>query len=151
LLFPIYTSSIAGGKPDKPFRHLLPMASYTPLEDPDIIARPPAAEMWFRSCAQTYLERDVRTISSIRDLATFRRFLALVTLPNQRPLLLEAKATTTPRPEMAASVARLAKNITGYRVSGALVHPAGSRKPTFDALSPGVKALPLDRLHEVLT
>jgi hypothetical protein len=27
---------------------------------------------------QTYLERDVRTVSAIRDLATFRRFLALV-------------------------------------------------------------------------
>jgi len=33
---------------------------------------------WFRSYIQTYLERDVRAISSIRDLATFRRFFSLV-------------------------------------------------------------------------
>ena len=241
---------------------------------PEIIARPPAAEMWFRSYVQTYLERDVRAISSIRDLATFRRFLALVasrcgqilnktdlaaplgvsvptisewlsilevtgqillvppfyenfgkrlikspklyftdsgvachllgleslralntsaflgpvfegfvaaevakqrshtgrakglyyfrdqqglevdfvvTLPNRRLLLLEAKATTTPRPEMATSIARLAKSITGYQVSGALVHRSASREPEVDALYPGVKAVALARLHEVLT
>jgi hypothetical protein len=45
---------------------------------PEVLARPPAARTWFRSYVQTYLERDVRAISSIRDLATFRRFLGLV-------------------------------------------------------------------------
>lgn len=45
---------------------------------PEVLARPPAAQTWFRSYVQTYLERDVRAVSSIRDLATFRRFLALV-------------------------------------------------------------------------
>jgi hypothetical protein len=55
------------------------------------------------------------------------------------------------RSEMVASVARPAKNITDYRVSGAFVHRTGSRKPTFDALSPGVKALPVALRHEVLT
>ena len=45
---------------------------------PEVIARPSARALWFRSYIQTYLERDVRQISSIRDLATFRRFLALV-------------------------------------------------------------------------
>ena len=34
--------------------------------------------MWFRSYIQTYLERDVRAVSSIRNLATFRRFLSLL-------------------------------------------------------------------------
>ncbi len=45
---------------------------------PEALARPAAADLWFRSYLQTYLERDVRAITSIRDLATFRRFLAIL-------------------------------------------------------------------------
>ncbi len=45
---------------------------------PEAIARPSSARLWFASYMQTYLERDVRAISSIRDLATFRRFLSLL-------------------------------------------------------------------------
>jgi predicted AAA+ superfamily ATPase len=45
---------------------------------PEVLARPTTKDIWFRSYIQTYLERDVRAISSIRDLATFRRFVALV-------------------------------------------------------------------------
>lgn len=45
---------------------------------PEVLARPAAATVWFRSYVQTYLERDVRAVSAIRDLATFRRFLALL-------------------------------------------------------------------------
>ena len=45
---------------------------------PEVLAHPSTSEVWFRSYIQTYLERDVRAISSIRDLTTFRRFLALV-------------------------------------------------------------------------
>jgi predicted AAA+ superfamily ATPase len=44
---------------------------------PEVIARPSAASLWFPSYIQTYLERDVRAIAEIRDLATFRRFLSL--------------------------------------------------------------------------
>lgn len=45
---------------------------------PEVLAAPKGARTWFRSYVQTYLERDVRAISSIRDLSTFRRFLALL-------------------------------------------------------------------------
>jgi len=45
---------------------------------PEVLAAPRAGRTWFRSYVQTYLERDVRAASSIRDLGTFRRFLALV-------------------------------------------------------------------------
>jgi predicted AAA+ superfamily ATPase len=45
---------------------------------PEVLARPGARSLWFSSYLQTYLERDVRAITNIRDLATFRRFLALV-------------------------------------------------------------------------
>ena len=45
---------------------------------PEVVARPSAARLWFSSYLQTYLERDVRAVLAVRDLATFRRFLALV-------------------------------------------------------------------------
>ncbi|MDH5640170.1 MAG: ATP-binding protein [Nitrospira sp.] len=45
---------------------------------PEVVARPGAARQWFNSYVQTYLERDVRAITMVKDLATFRRFLALV-------------------------------------------------------------------------
>ena len=45
---------------------------------PEVLARPAAATLWFSSYLQTYLERDVRSISAVQDLAMFRRFLALV-------------------------------------------------------------------------
>jgi len=45
---------------------------------PEVLARPGAAPLWFASYVQTYLERDVRGVIAVKDLATFRRFLALV-------------------------------------------------------------------------
>lgn len=45
---------------------------------PEALAHPSVSQTWFRSYIQTYLERDVRAVSSIRDLATFRRFLSLL-------------------------------------------------------------------------
>ena len=65
--------------------HLLPLsASESPKVTllrggyPEVLARPQSAQLWFSSYLQTYLERDVRTVSSVQDLAMFRRFLALV-------------------------------------------------------------------------
>jgi uncharacterized protein len=46
---------------------------------PEVISRPKSRDLWFSSYIQTYLERDVRSIANIRDLALFRRFLALLT------------------------------------------------------------------------
>jgi len=43
-----------------------------------VLARPKFRALWFASYLQTYLERDVRAITNIRDLVTFRRFLALL-------------------------------------------------------------------------
>jgi len=45
---------------------------------PDVVARPGGRGLWFSSYIQTYLERDVRAVTNVRDLATFRRFLAMV-------------------------------------------------------------------------
>jgi predicted AAA+ superfamily ATPase len=45
---------------------------------PEVLARPAGRELWFASYLQTYIERDVRTITQVRDLPTFRRFLSLL-------------------------------------------------------------------------
>ena len=55
-------------------------AKVTPLCGgyPEVLARPAARDLWFSSYLQTYLERDVRAITQVRDLATYRRFLGLL-------------------------------------------------------------------------
>jgi uncharacterized protein len=45
---------------------------------PEVVARPQSARLWFSSYLRRYLERDVRVVTAVKDLATFRRFLALV-------------------------------------------------------------------------
>ncbi len=55
-----------------------PRASWFRGGFPEVIARRGLAETWFRSYVQTYLERDVRQVTAVHDLATFRRFLGLV-------------------------------------------------------------------------
>jgi predicted AAA+ superfamily ATPase len=45
---------------------------------PEVVARPKAARLWFSSYLQTYIERDVRSVSAIQDLGAFRRFLSLL-------------------------------------------------------------------------
>lgn len=45
---------------------------------PEVIQRPSTARLWLSSYLQTYLERDVRQVLQVRDLAVFRRFLALL-------------------------------------------------------------------------
>jgi len=53
---------------------------------PEALARPGAARLWFSSYLQTYLERDVRSVTAVKDLATFRRFLALLASRHGRVL-----------------------------------------------------------------
>jgi len=45
---------------------------------PEVLARPRLADDWFRSYLRTYLERDVRAVAAVHDLAQFRQFLALL-------------------------------------------------------------------------
>jgi hypothetical protein len=45
---------------------------------PEVLARPKVRGLWFSSYLQSYLERDVRAIINVRDLPTFRRFLAVL-------------------------------------------------------------------------
>jgi predicted AAA+ superfamily ATPase len=240
---------------------------------PEVLAKPSFADTWFRSYVQTYLERDVRAISSIRDLSTFRRFIALVagrsgqilnktniaaplgvSVPtisqwlsilevtgqiilvppfyenfgkrlikspklyfvdsglachllgirdatslasspflgsiyegfvaseivkhrihrgqerglyyfrdqqgleidflidkgNRRLLLLEAKATRTPRPTMARSLSRLVGAIHDYESSAFVIHAAKDKRAGIAALTKGVKSLGVSRLSSIL-
>jgi uncharacterized protein len=45
---------------------------------PEVVARPRSASLWFSSYLQTYLERDVRAITQVQDLPTYRRFINLL-------------------------------------------------------------------------
>ncbi len=45
---------------------------------PEVLQQPDTADLWFNSYLQTYLERDVRALTNVRDLATFRRFIAVL-------------------------------------------------------------------------
>lgn len=65
--------------------HLWPLsASETPKVTlltggyPEVLARPKAASLWFSSYVRTFLERDVRAITMVQDLALFRRFLGVL-------------------------------------------------------------------------
>ena len=45
---------------------------------PEVVARPRDARLWFSSYLQSYVERDVRSVTSVKDLSTFRRFMGLL-------------------------------------------------------------------------
>jgi predicted AAA+ superfamily ATPase len=53
---------------------------------PEVLAAPSVADIWFGSYVQTYLERDVRAVTNIGDLSTFRRFMSLLASRNGQML-----------------------------------------------------------------
>lgn len=55
-----------------------PKVSFIKGGFPEVLSKPSVADIWFRSYVQTYLERDVRSIISIKDLSAYRRFLAIL-------------------------------------------------------------------------
>ncbi len=61
---------------------------YPPLHD-----RPLSPERWFPNYVATYLERDVRQLLAVRDLALFQRFLKLCAARSGQLLNLSALAT----------------------------------------------------------
>lgn len=61
---------------------------------PEVIAAPATSDLWYRSYIQTYLERDVRAVLAVKELATFRRFLAL--LATRQGQLLNKTALAAP-------------------------------------------------------
>lgn len=59
-------------------RHETPKVGLLHGGFPEAVARPAGSSLWFSSYIQTYVERDVRAITNVRDLATYRRFMALL-------------------------------------------------------------------------
>lgn len=45
---------------------------------PEPVLHPASRELWYSSYLQPYIERDVRLVTNVRDLPTFRRFLSLL-------------------------------------------------------------------------
>jgi uncharacterized protein len=70
----------------------------------------------------------------------------LVPLGGTRLALVEAKATATPQPEMAAAIARLQSAMDGYEASGFLVCRRAPNAPAITTLRPGTKAVTLEEL-----
>ena len=62
----------AAGRAPSSVSQLLHQGLYPPIHD-----RPVAAEVWLQDYIATYVERDVRALMNIRDVATFQRFVQL--------------------------------------------------------------------------
>jgi predicted AAA+ superfamily ATPase len=74
----------------------------------------------------------------------------IVPTGDQRLLLLEAKASRTVVPALAAPLERLAAGISGYQTAKVLVYRDRKEPVPGQALKSGTKALPLSRLGSVL-
>ncbi|MBI5084950.1 MAG: ATP-binding protein [Acidobacteria bacterium] len=83
---------------------------------PEVLARPKGRDLWFSSYIQTYLERDVRAVTNVRDLATFRRFLAL--LASRHGQILNKSDIAAP---MGVSVPTIAEWLRILEVTGQIV------------------------------
>lgn len=53
---------------------------------PEVWQRPKLATDWFRSYLQSYLERDVRDVTQVKDLGLFRRFMSLAAMRSSQLL-----------------------------------------------------------------
>jgi len=71
-LLPFTLSEVAQGRPPKTLEELLWRGLYPPVHDRHI---PPG--IWYADYMATYIERDVRQMVNVRDLAGFRRFVRM--------------------------------------------------------------------------
>lgn len=83
---------------------------------PGVVTHPSTAELWFRSYVQTYLERDIRAITAVRDLATYRRFLAL--LPSRCGTLLNKTELAGP---LGVSVPTITEWLHALEITGQIL------------------------------
>jgi predicted AAA+ superfamily ATPase len=87
---------------------------------PEVVKRPRDRSLWFASYLQTYIERDIRSILAVRDLATFRRFLGLLSTRHAQVL----NRTDLAAP-LGVSVPTISQWLGTLETTGtiALVHP----------------------------
>ena len=71
-LLPFTLGEVAQGRAPKTLEDLLWRGLYPPVHDRNI---PP--DVWYADYMSTYIERDVRQMVNVRDLATFRRFVRM--------------------------------------------------------------------------
>jgi predicted AAA+ superfamily ATPase len=71
-LLPFTLGEAAQGRPPKTLEDLLWRGLYPPVHDRNI-----PADVWYADYMVTYVERDVRQMVNVRDLATFRRFVRM--------------------------------------------------------------------------
>ena len=69
---------------------------------------------------------------------------------NRNLILLEAKATRTPRPEDARPLARLASAVKSYRIAAHLVHLPAPEGLAAQVLRPGVTTIAWNALGSIL-
>jgi predicted AAA+ superfamily ATPase len=138
---------------------------------PEVLARPRSRALWFASYLQTYLERDVRAITNVRDLVTFRRFLALlasrhgqilkrkelyyfrdqqglevdflIPRPNAELWLIECKAGKTVLPAMATPLLALRRTLENRATRMIVVHRKSGLAQVTRVVASGVEALDL--------
>jgi predicted AAA+ superfamily ATPase len=70
---------------------------------------------------------------------------------NRRLILLEAKATKTPMPNMAKPLVRLATNVRKYKTTLFMVHEVSRKVDAPEVLCPGVKAVGWRQISRILT
>ena len=58
-----------------------------------VVLNPEAKGLWLRNCPSTYIERNVRQLRSIRDLAQFQSFLTLCAAAHGQELNLTAQSS----------------------------------------------------------
>lgn len=83
---------------------------------PEVVLRPKGRGLWFASYLQTYIERDVRSITSVRDLPTFRRFLSL--LASRHGQMLNRSDLATP---LGVSVPTISEWIRILEITGQII------------------------------
>ncbi len=83
---------------------------------PEVLARPQSRSLWFASYLQTYLERDVRALTNVRDLVTFRRFLSL--LASRHGQILNKTALAAP---LGVSVPTIGEWLSILEVTGQII------------------------------
>ena len=83
---------------------------------PEVLEKPRISSVWFRSYLQTYLERDVRGITSIKDLALFRRFLSV--LASRSATMLNKTDIATP---LGVSVPTITEWLSVLEITGQII------------------------------
>src|SRR6266581_2245138 len=109
---------------------------------PEVVVRPKSRALWFASYLQTYLERDVRSITNVRDLVTFRRFIAL--LASRHGQILN-------KTDLAAPLLALRRTMEKRSTRLIVVHRKSRSAQATSAVARGVEAIELERFVATLT